>query len=195
MRGWVYIVTNPSLEGLVKIGYSSKDPVLRVEDFNNAGLPHPHCLQYDVLVNDPYSVEQAAHKALRLKHHSKEWFKCTVEEAINAVKGCVNGNIVNESFHIKRPLGGGDEHWAVTNKNSAFMNPMIPSPALAKIVGDQPIPRTEVTKLVWSYVKKHKLQDSRNRRLINADATLKEVIGKPSVSMFEITKLLGKHLK
>jgi upstream activation factor subunit UAF30 len=80
--------------------------------------------------------------------------------------------------------------------NAAFMKPMQPSPALAEVIGDKPMPRTEVTKKLWQYIKKNGLQDSKNRRNINADAPLKTVFGgKATVSMFEMTKLVGKHLK
>lgn len=80
--------------------------------------------------------------------------------------------------------------------NAAFMRPVTPSAALAEVVGATPIPRSEVTKRLWAYIKKHKLQDLKNRRMINADAALKPVFGgKASVNMFEMTKLVGKHLK
>ena len=80
--------------------------------------------------------------------------------------------------------------------NAAFMKPMTPSPALAEVVGSKPIPRTEVTKKLWAYIKKNGLQDSKNKRNINADASLKPVFsGKSTVSMFEMTKLVNKHLK
>jgi chromatin remodeling complex protein RSC6 len=80
--------------------------------------------------------------------------------------------------------------------NAAFMKPVTPSPALAEVVGSKPIPRTEVTKKLWGYIKKHGLQDPKNKRMINADATLKAVFGgKSSVNMFEMTKLVSKHLK
>lgn len=79
--------------------------------------------------------------------------------------------------------------------NPAFMKPMRISDALAKIVGSKPLPRTEVTKKLWEYIKKNKLQDAVNRRDINADANLKVVFGgKSKVSMFEMTKLVSKHL-
>jgi upstream activation factor subunit UAF30 len=80
--------------------------------------------------------------------------------------------------------------------NAAFMRPVTPSPALAEVVGSKPIPRTEVTKKLWAYIKKNGLQDKKNRRMINADAALKTVFGgKASVNMFDMTKLVGKHLK
>lgn len=76
------------------------------------------------------------------------------------------------------------------------MKPLTPSSALSEVVGSKPLPRTEVTKKLWVYIKKHKLQDPKNKRNINADATLKEIFGgKKTVNMFEMTKLVGKHLK
>jgi chromatin remodeling complex protein RSC6 len=80
--------------------------------------------------------------------------------------------------------------------SAAFMKPMQISAALAAVIGAGPYPRTEVTKKLWAYIKKHGLQDSKNRRNINADEKLKEVFGgKKQVSMFDMTKLVGKHLK
>ena len=80
--------------------------------------------------------------------------------------------------------------------NAAFMKAMTPSAVLAAVVGSMPIPRTEVTKKIWDYIKKNKLQDSINRRLINADEKLRQVFGgKRQVSMFEMTKLVSNHLK
>ena len=80
--------------------------------------------------------------------------------------------------------------------NAAFMKPVTPSAALAEVVGSKPIPRTEVTKRLWAYIKKNKLQDPNNMRMIKADAALKIVFGgKATVNMFEMTKLVSKHLK
>ena len=79
--------------------------------------------------------------------------------------------------------------------NAAFMKPMQPDDLLAAIVGGKPIPRTEVTSKVWAYIKKHGLQDAKERRNINADEALKKVFGgKGTVNMFEMTKLVNKHL-
>jgi upstream activation factor subunit UAF30 len=79
--------------------------------------------------------------------------------------------------------------------NAAFMKPMTISPTLAAVIGTESIPRTEVTKKVWEYIKKHDLQDAANRRNINADDKLKAVFGgKAQVSMFEMTKLISGHL-
>jgi len=80
--------------------------------------------------------------------------------------------------------------------NSAFMKPLQPSEALAKVTGPKPLPRSEVAKKLWIYIKKHKLQDDKNRRMINADDVLKVIFnGKKQVSMFEMTALVSKHLK
>jgi upstream activation factor subunit UAF30 len=81
------------------------------------------------------------------------------------------------------------------NPNSAFMKPMKPSEALAKIVGNEPLPRSEMTKKLWDYIKKNNLQDAENKRNINADENLLAVFdGNKQVSMFEMTKLVNKHL-
>jgi upstream activation factor subunit UAF30 len=80
--------------------------------------------------------------------------------------------------------------------NAAFMKAMTPSAQLSMVVGSAPLPRTEVTKKLWGYIKKKNLQDAKNRRMINADENLKPIFGgKASVSMFEMTKLVNKHLK
>ncbi|HLX63446.1 MAG TPA: SWIB/MDM2 domain-containing protein [Planctomycetota bacterium] len=80
--------------------------------------------------------------------------------------------------------------------NAAFMKPLQPDEALAKVVGDKPLPRTEVTKKIWAYIKKHNLQDPKKKKNINADDKLGPVFGgKKVVDMFEMTKLIGQHLK
>ena len=85
---------------------------------------------------------------------------------------------------------------AARKPNAAFMRPVTPSDLLAAVVGPKAIPRTEVTKKLWAYIKKNGLQDKKNKRMINADAPLKAVFGgKASVNMFAMTKLVSKHLK
>jgi chromatin remodeling complex protein RSC6 len=80
--------------------------------------------------------------------------------------------------------------------NAAFMKPVTPDAALSEVIGSKAVPRTEVTKKLWAYIKKHGLQDKKNRRNINADAALKSVFGgKATVNMFEMTKLVSKHVK
>ena len=80
--------------------------------------------------------------------------------------------------------------------NAAFMKPVTPSALLAEVVGAKAIPRTEVTKKLWAHIKKNGLQDKKNKRMIKADDALKAVFGgKATVNMFEMTKLVSKHLK
>ena len=78
--------------------------------------------------------------------------------------------------------------------NAAFMKAMTPSPQLAAVIGEKAVPRTEVTKKVWDYIKKNGLQDATKRTMINADAKLKDIFKKGQVSMFEMTKLINNHL-
>lgn len=83
----------------------------------------------------------------------------------------------------------------MAKSNSAFMKPMTVSPELAAVVGKGPMPRSDVVKKIWVYIKKNDLQDAKNRRNINADDNLKKVFGgKATVNMFEMTKLVSKHL-
>jgi len=79
--------------------------------------------------------------------------------------------------------------------NAAFMKPLTPSGPLAAIIGSRPMPRTEVTSEIWKYIKKNKLQDAVNKRMINADEKLRELFGKAKADMFELTKFVSKHLK
>ncbi len=79
--------------------------------------------------------------------------------------------------------------------NAAFMAPVTPSAALSEVVGSKPLPRTELTKKLWAYIKKNGLQDAKNRRMIKADDRLRPIFGKPQVNMFEMTRLVNKHVK
>jgi chromatin remodeling complex protein RSC6 len=78
--------------------------------------------------------------------------------------------------------------------NAAFMKPLTPSPALAAIVGTKALPRTDITKKLWAYIKKNGLQDKNNKREINCDDKLAAVMGKKKVNMFEMNKLISKHV-
>ena len=96
----------------------------------------------------------------------------------------------------KKPAAKAKKPAAKRKPNAAFMKPMTPSSTLAAVVGNSPMPRTEVTSKLWGYIKKNGLQDKTNKRMINADDKLKDVFGgKKQVSMFEMTKLVAKHLK
>ena len=90
----------------------------------------------------------------------------------------------------KKKTGGG------RRPNAAFMAPVTPSAQLSEVVGNKPLPRTELTKKLWAYIKKNGLQDQKNRRMINSDDRLKPIFGgKAQVSMFDMTKMVNKHVK
>src|SRR5215475_3217928 len=95
----------------------------------------------------------------------------------------------------KKPAKKKKASGAKPKPNAAFMKELTPSEDLAQVVGNKPIPRTEVVKKLWAYIRKNNLQDAKERRMINADDKLKPVFGgKRQVSMFEMTKLVNKHL-
>jgi len=95
----------------------------------------------------------------------------------------------------KKPAAKKPAKKVARKPNPAFMKALTPSAALAAIVGDKPLPRTEVVKKLWDYIKKGKLQDAVQKRVINADEKLKAVFGKAKADMFEMQKLIAKHLK
>jgi chromatin remodeling complex protein RSC6 len=118
--------------------------------------------------------------------------KKTPVEAVPAKKATA----AKPAAAIKKAAAEAGAEKAPRKPNAAFMKPMTPSAVLAAVVGAAPLPRTEVTKKVWEYIKKLDLQDPANRRMINADDKLKAVFGgKEQVSMFEMTKLISDHLK
>ena len=79
--------------------------------------------------------------------------------------------------------------------NAAFMAPLTPSSTLAEVIGSKPVPRSEVVKKIWEYIKKNNLQDQKNRRMINADEKLRPLFGKDQISMFDLAKIVNSHLK
>jgi len=130
-------------------------------------------------------VKKAPKKVVK-KVAKKKVAKKAIKKAVKKVAKKVKKvkKVVVKKPHVKR------------TPNPAFMKPMAPSAALAAVIGSAPMPRTEVTKKLWEYIKKNKLQDPVNKRMINADAALFAVFGgKRQVSMFEMTKLVGQHLK
>lgn len=99
MRGWVYVISNPVIPGLVKIGFSTKDPVLRAEELNHTGSPDKFVVEYDVLVENPYQVEQQVHQMLidcRYRD-DREFFSCAPETAIMAIRNICQGKILHEN--------------------------------------------------------------------------------------------------
>ena len=122
-----------------------------------------------------------AKKAAAKKAVKKAVVKKAVKKAV--VKKAVKKAVVKKAVAKKR------------TPNAAFMKALTPSPQLAAVVGSAPLPRTEVVSKLWAYIKKNKLQDAVNKRMVNADAKLKEIFGKGQVSMFEMAGLIGKHVK
>jgi chromatin remodeling complex protein RSC6 len=124
-------------------------------------------------------VKKAAKKAVK-KAPAKKAVKKAVKKA--APKKAVKKKAAPKKKVKRKP-------------NAAFMKALTPSPTLAAVIGAKPLPRTESVKKIWDYIKKNKLQDSKNKRNINADEKLKALFGKPQVSMFELASILSKHLK
>jgi chromatin remodeling complex protein RSC6 len=134
------------------------------------------------------TAKKAAKKVAKKPAAKKPAAKKPVAKKVAAKKTAVKKTAVKK-VAAKKPA-------AKRKPNAAFMKPMTPSATLAAVIGSAPLPRTEVTKKIWEYIKKNKLQDSVNRRNINADDKLKAVFGgKSKVSMFEMTKLISNHLK
>lgn len=103
IRGWVYIIENISMPDILKIGYSTKDPMLRAKELAGTSTPHPFRVVFDVLVENPRLVEQSAHSALASKREGKEWFRCSHEEAIAVIRSCSETVLLerNNSSEIK----------------------------------------------------------------------------------------------
>jgi len=127
-------------------------------------------------------AKKAAAKPVAKKAAAKPAAKAVAKKAAPAKKAPAAKNAATTKTVKRTP-------------NAAFMKAMTPSAALAAVIGDKPMPRTDVTKKMWDYIKKNKLQDTVNKRMINADAKLKEIFNKAQVSMFEMTKLISSHLK
>lgn len=98
MKGWVYVIVNSAIPGLVKIGYSMKDPGLRAIELNHTGVPHPYIVNYEVLVDEPRLFEQRVHAKLSNIQEGKEWFRCSSEEAIAAIQSIVQKSALLENF-------------------------------------------------------------------------------------------------
>lgn len=98
MKGWVYIISNPAMPGLIKVGHSTKDPELRARELNGTGIPHSYVVEYEMLIEHPARVEQQVHKALLCIREGKEWFRCSREEAIAAIQRAAAGRAITESF-------------------------------------------------------------------------------------------------
>jgi hypothetical protein len=96
MKGYVYVISNKGMPDLIKVGFSTKDPHQRAKELSGTGSPHPYKVEYEVLVNDPYSIEQTVHRTMNDCHEAKEWFRCTVEYAIIQVQTVIGDNKLYE---------------------------------------------------------------------------------------------------
>ncbi len=96
VRGWVYVITNAAMPGLVKVGFSLKDPVLRAGELGGTGVPHPYKVRYDALVTNPRKVERRAHEILVGELDRKEWFKCSAAIAIEAIRSAAERKMLLE---------------------------------------------------------------------------------------------------
>lgn len=98
MKGWVYVISNRAMPELVKVGFSTKDPELRASELNHTGSPHPYLVEYELLIEAPYDVEQRVHRALRHKREAKEWFRCSPEEAVAEIKNVAGSAGLHETY-------------------------------------------------------------------------------------------------
>ena len=137
MRGWVYIITTKSMPNLVKVGFSTKDPELRTAELNNAGNSYPYEVAYDVLVNEPRDVEQIAHGLLKNKgvHENQEWFNCSIDTAVDAIKNASAGGIILENIQFVSSI-------------TKFVEPVI-SISVSKFIIQDGIARNTETGLMW----------------------------------------------
>ena len=103
LRGWVYVMSNKAMPNLIKVGFSTKDPELRANELGkgNTGVPHPYNVIYDVLVQNPYQIEQQVHSKLSDKNEAKEWFRCSASEAVKAIREVAGAGLILENIRIK----------------------------------------------------------------------------------------------
>jgi hypothetical protein len=134
VRGWVYIITNEAMPGLVKVGYSTKDPSLRAGELNHTGSPTPYQVVYDALVPAPREVEQRAHAALKEYRAGKEWFRCSASKATEAIRSVVGDALILESSSAT-DLGRETASDASSVKTTVFATPEDKEAAVQKILG------------------------------------------------------------
>lgn len=101
VKGWVYVIINESLKGLVKIGYTLKDPKLRAKDLQSSGIPNDYKVAYEVLTINPREVEQKIHLSLKKYRDNKEWFKCSISQAVKTVQSIVQEKMY-ENFYYEQ---------------------------------------------------------------------------------------------
>jgi len=143
----------------------------------------------------PAAKKAAVKKVAAQPAAKKVAVKKVADKTAPAKKVVAKKVVANKVVAEKAPAKKAAAKKVARKPNAAFMKPVTPSALLAAVIGATPVPRTEVTKKIWVYIKKHDLQDAKNRRNINADDKLKPLFGKNQVSMFELTKIISGHLK
>ncbi len=107
MAGWVYVMTNVDLPGRVKVGYTERHPYARLQELDQAGLPHAHVMAYAAWVAEPYQLEQRVHRALAACHYNKEWFTCGVDDATATIQeyaGLIEREMINGRESPRLPI-------------------------------------------------------------------------------------------
>jgi hypothetical protein len=117
IRGWVYVITNKAMPGLVKVGYSTKDPVLRAGELGGTGIPYAYEVAFDALVEQPRDVEQLVHANLTHLREGKEWFRCDISTAVFEIRKCASV-ILNESVRDTEAVAATDVEKPIPKKTS-----------------------------------------------------------------------------
>ncbi len=139
---------------------------------------------------------RGASKAAGGRKAAKSAKSARTTKSAKSTKGARGSSSRGAASRKSAKTAGGRKSAGRGRANAAFMAPVTPDSVLAEVVGAQPMPRTEITKRLWDYIKKNGLQDQKNRRMIKADAALKPVFGgKSQVNMFEMTSLVSKHVQ
>jgi hypothetical protein len=124
VRGWVYVITNKSMPGLIKVGFSLKDPNLRAGELYNTGIPYQYVVEYEVFVYEPFEIEQRVHKDLKDFKEAKEWFRCSVGEAKSAIRRVIgDSEILIETIRGNiESVKGGSKILTEDNRFIAYNN-------------------------------------------------------------------------
>lgn len=130
MKGWIYIISNKAMPGLLKIGYSMKDPNLRAIELGGSGVPYPYSVEYEILIDDPEQAEKKIHKSLEMNRVRKEWFRCSLDEAIKAIKVNLGNKIIYEGINSSNETQGN-----VISRKYEFC-PQCSGSVIQKTIGD-----------------------------------------------------------
>ena len=121
VRGWLYLITNEAMPGLIKVGFSLKDPLLRALELSSTGTPLPCKVCYDVLVRSPRELEQLVHRSLAEMRTGKEWFRCEIRETAQKVRDLAGSNLLQETWHIDLPI---EDHGSAIRNQEIISTPV-----------------------------------------------------------------------